>query len=182
MVESTNHTVFCERVWWLSHCKYWSVWVGFLYILVARVPSGHWMTIVSRKGMDPSALVSSTVNWMLWSTEVMWSRNSSLYVEMITIKILSTCLSHRCGGGLMCWGLSTQNFPWVGWLLWGLSETPWLPSQPAHMEHKKGIPQAHLWKTYDVVYCHGFSLMELCILCHLFLDDLKGRFDGHWCE
>ena len=28
-----------DMAWWLSHCKYWLVWVGFLYTLVDRLPS-----------------------------------------------------------------------------------------------------------------------------------------------
>ena len=27
-----------EMWWWLSHCKYWSVWVGFLYTVMDSVP------------------------------------------------------------------------------------------------------------------------------------------------
>ena len=58
--------------WWLSHCKYWLVWVGFLYIVVDRLLSLFGITKVSRKGMDPSALVVSVVNFMFSSIELMW--------------------------------------------------------------------------------------------------------------
>ena len=34
------------RLWWLSHWRYKSVWVGFLYILVVRVPSSCGVTSV----------------------------------------------------------------------------------------------------------------------------------------
>ena len=44
-----------DRWWQLSHCKYKSVYVGFLYTDVRRESSGCGITIVSRKGMDPSA-------------------------------------------------------------------------------------------------------------------------------
>ena len=57
-----------ERWWWLSHCKYWSVCVGFLYTVMDREPSTSGLTIVSKKGMDPSSLLSSTVNLMAGST------------------------------------------------------------------------------------------------------------------
>ena len=53
---------FAEIVWCLSHCRCWSLWIGFLYTVVARVPWGCGVTGVSRKGMEPSAPVSSTVN------------------------------------------------------------------------------------------------------------------------
>ena len=50
--------------WWVSHCKYWLVWVGFLYTVVSILPSLEGVTRVSRKGIDPSILVFSAVNWM----------------------------------------------------------------------------------------------------------------------
>ena len=60
-----EHVCFalCKRVlmilylfamaWRLSHCKYWLVWVGFLYTVVARLPSLCSVTKVSKKGIDP---------------------------------------------------------------------------------------------------------------------------------
>ena len=50
-----------ERLWWLSHCKYWSVRVGFLYTVMDRPPFSSGFTMVSKKGMEPSSLLSSTV-------------------------------------------------------------------------------------------------------------------------
>ena len=38
--------------WWLSHCKYWLVWVGFLYMEVDKLPSPFAVTKLSRKGND----------------------------------------------------------------------------------------------------------------------------------
>ena len=35
-----------ERWWWLSHCRYWSVCVGFLYRVMDRVPSVSGLTSV----------------------------------------------------------------------------------------------------------------------------------------
>ena len=32
-----------ERWWWLSHYRYWSVWVGFLYTVIDKAPSGMLM-------------------------------------------------------------------------------------------------------------------------------------------
>ena len=57
-----------ERWWWLSHCKYWSVCVGFPYTVMDSVPSASGLTTVSKKGMDPSSLLSSTLNLMAGST------------------------------------------------------------------------------------------------------------------
>ena len=49
----------------------WSVCVGFLYTVMDRVPSASGFTIVSKKGMDPSSLLSSTVNLIAGSTLLM---------------------------------------------------------------------------------------------------------------
>ena len=48
-----------ERWWWLSHCSYKSVCVGFLYTDVNRELSGFGKTIVAREGRDLSGLASS---------------------------------------------------------------------------------------------------------------------------
>ena len=53
-----------ERWWWLSHCRYWSAWVGFLCTVIDKVPSTSCFTMVSKKGNAPSSLLVSTVNWM----------------------------------------------------------------------------------------------------------------------
>ena len=83
--------------WWLSHCKYWLVWVGFLYTVVDRLPSFFGVTKVSRKGMDPSALVVSAVNFIFSSMSLMWLKNSSLCSVSKMTKVLSTNLFHKCG-------------------------------------------------------------------------------------
>ena len=67
-----------DMAWWLSNCKYWLVWVGFLYTVVDRLPSLFGVTKVSRKGMDLSALVVSAVNFMFSSMELVWLKTSSL--------------------------------------------------------------------------------------------------------
>ena len=63
MVPTTLY--FDGIVWWLSHCKYKSVRVGFLYTDVLRLPSSLGVMRMSRKGMDLSLLVSSLENLML---------------------------------------------------------------------------------------------------------------------
>ena len=88
--------------WWLSHCKYWLVWVGFLYTVVARLPSLWGVTKMSKKGIDPSALVVSAVNLMFGSSEFMWWKNSSLCCSSRMTKVSSTYLFHRLGGVELC--------------------------------------------------------------------------------
>ena len=53
-------TLYLASMWlWLSHCKYWSTWVGFLYMLVISVQLCSGVTNVSKNGTDLSALVAS---------------------------------------------------------------------------------------------------------------------------
>ena len=91
---------FAEMVWWLSQCRYFSVWVRFLGTVVARLPLGWGMTKVSTKAMEPSPLVSSAVNCMLSLKELICSRNPLLCAVVVVTKVLSTYLLHRCWG----WG------------------------------------------------------------------------------
>ena len=83
--------------WWLSHCKYWSVWVGFLKTVVVKLPSDCVMTMVSKKDIEPSGLVFSAVNFLHSSMELIWLRNSSLCVDLMTTKVSSPNLFHRPG-------------------------------------------------------------------------------------
>ena len=64
------------RLWWLSHCRYWSIWVGFLYTFDVNVPSSWGVTRMSKKGMELSCFCSSVVNCMAGSTEFICCRNS----------------------------------------------------------------------------------------------------------
>ena len=88
-----------EEWWWLSHCKYWSVCVGFLYTVMDREPSASGLTIVSKKGMDPSSLLSSTVNLMAGSTLFMCWRKPCLLASLWMTKVSSTYLPQNVGGG-----------------------------------------------------------------------------------
>ena len=42
-----------DRLWWLSHCKYWSVCVGLQYAVMDKELSAKGVTKVSRKGIAP---------------------------------------------------------------------------------------------------------------------------------
>ena len=53
---------------------------------------------MSRNGIDLSGLVSSIVNLMLSSTELMSFRLSLLWDVFCTTKVLSICLNHRLMG------------------------------------------------------------------------------------
>ena len=86
-----------ERWWRLTHCKYWSVWVGFLYTVIDNLPSASGLTVVSKKGMAPSSLLFSTVNLMAQSTLFMCWRKLCLFSSLWTTKVSSTYLSHILG-------------------------------------------------------------------------------------
>ena len=89
---------FAERWWWLSHCRYWSVWVGFLYTVMDRSPPTSGITMVSNKGMAPSSLLFSTVNWIAGSTLLMCCRKSCLLTSFWMTKVSSTYLCQSLGG------------------------------------------------------------------------------------
>ena len=52
------------RKWLLFQCRYWPVCIGLQYTLTVRVLLGPQATRMFRKGMEPSSLGSSVVNWM----------------------------------------------------------------------------------------------------------------------
>ena len=112
--------------WWLSHCKYWLVWVGFLYIEVDRLTSLFAVIKVSRKGIDPSALVFSTVNCIFSSMAFMCWRNSSLCSVSKMTKVSSTNLLQWLVGCGCFQGLLFQSAPYIYWPLWGWVVTPLL--------------------------------------------------------
>ena len=70
-----------DKWWWLSHCRYWSVWFGFLYTVIDSVLSASGLTMVSKKRMAPSSLLPSTVNLMDRSTLLMCSKKCFLCPE-----------------------------------------------------------------------------------------------------
>ena len=71
MGEGVNNTELGREVMLATHYKYWSVWVGFLYTVMDRLPLSSGFTMVSKKGMDPFSLLSPTVNFMAGSTLLM---------------------------------------------------------------------------------------------------------------
>ena len=91
---------FAEMAWLLFHSKYCSVWMGFLYTVVARVPSGCGRTSVSEKCIESSGLVSSIMNWMHMSIELICWRKLVLWDDFWTTSVSSTYLLHSL------WGIS----------------------------------------------------------------------------
>ena len=52
-----------DRLWWLSHCKYWSVWVGLQYTFILRELYVLGLTKVPRKGIAQSCLLCWKTKW-----------------------------------------------------------------------------------------------------------------------
>ena len=91
-VRVLNTLYLAARLWWLSYCKYWSVWVGFCKLLwrgCFLVPA---RSVCQKRAWKPSCLVSSVVNTMQGSMELL------MY------------LSHGCLNGHLCacWCLSSH--------------------------------------------------------------------------
>ena len=68
-----------DRLWWLSHCKYWSVCVSLQYNVIERELPACGVIKVSRKGMAPFSWVSSTVNLIAGSILLIWFNNACLW-------------------------------------------------------------------------------------------------------
>ena len=87
-----------DKLWWLSHCKYWSLWVGFWYTWKERELSASGVTRVSRKGIAPFARFPSTVNLIAGSILLIWSRNPCLCACCWMTHVSFTNLNHAQGG------------------------------------------------------------------------------------
>ena len=68
-----------DRLWWLSHCKYWSALVGLWYTIMLRELSASGLTKVLRKGVASFSWLPSTVNFILGFILFIWSRKSCLW-------------------------------------------------------------------------------------------------------
>ena len=112
-------------VWWLSHCRYRSVCVGFLKTVLLRLPSSFGIINTSRNGMDPSSLCSSRVNWICWSIQLMWSREALLCDDSKMVNVSSTNLFQKYGGcGAVLMAFSSK-FPYISWQQLDWWENPW---------------------------------------------------------
>ena len=108
-----------ERWWWLSHCKYWSVCVGFLYTVMDREPSASGLTIVSKKGMETILLVvlyckpNGRVN-------TVYVLEEALFVDFL---VDDKSVIHIPAPELRGWGQYLELFvpstPCISWLQWG---------------------------------------------------------------
>ena len=106
-----------ERLWWLSHCKHCSVRVSLWYIFMLRELSASGLTKISRKGIAPFSWLPLTVNFIAWSTLLIWSRKSCLWACCWMTQVPSQNLNQILGGERQTWVLLSQNAPHIGLLL-----------------------------------------------------------------
>ena len=104
------------RLWWLSHWRYKSVWVGFLYKPVVKVPSVWGVIKISRNGMEPSGLASSTVNWMEGSSVLCVRRIPPCMTGVGSQKCHQHTSSRSLRGSIQLWWLCVQNPAYKCWL------------------------------------------------------------------
>ena len=93
-------TLYLEaKLWSLSHWRYWSVWVGFLYTFVVKVPSTLGVRSLRSK-MGWNHLVQLLPWWTWWTCPLGWyvGRISSLCDSCWITKVSSTYLFHILGG------------------------------------------------------------------------------------
>ena len=105
---------FAKRLWWLSHYKYWLVWVGLWYTFMLRELSVSGLTKVSRKGIAPFSWLPSTVNFIAGSILFIWSRKSCFWAFCWMTQVSSTNLYQNLGGERQTWVLLSQNAQYTG--------------------------------------------------------------------
>ena len=163
-VKILNTLYLTDRLWWLSQCKYWSVWVGFLYTVVDKFLSYSGVTWVSRKGIDPSGLVSSVINWIWRSMELMFSRKWFLCSSFLDDKGYHPHTLPRVfgwvGDMLIAWLQSLQEKVVHNWAY------GWLPAHVhnTYLEQEIGVLEAEFQQDSDVWYGHGCPIRGFCIL------------------
>ena len=84
-----------DILWWLLHCKYWSVWVGLWYTVMERELSASGVTKASRKGIAPFPWLPSTVNLIAGSMLLICSRNPCLWACCWKTNVSSTYFTPR---------------------------------------------------------------------------------------
>ena len=102
------------RLWLLSHWRYWSIW-GVSVYLCGKGSMWQGVTKMSRTGMEPSGLASSTVNWMDVSTVLICWKNSSLCDFCELQKYHPHIFSRSLEDSVQCWWHCTQRPPCKYW-------------------------------------------------------------------
>ena len=125
MHKGTDYTIFWCKVKVVIHWRYRSVWVGFPYTFVVKVPSDWGVTKMSRNGIEPSGLASSTVNWMMYPL-CRYVGKSHPCVTSVELQMYHQHISSRSlVGSVQCWWLMAQRPPCKYLQQLDLHVTPW---------------------------------------------------------
>ena len=106
-----------DKLWLLSHGRYKSVWVGFLYTPMVKVPSVSGVMMVSKKGWNHHPWIPQ--QWTGWKGPLSWCAwGILLCVNWCWItKVSSTYLFHILGGAVLLRWLCFQRLPCRCWPL-----------------------------------------------------------------
>ena len=113
-----------DKLWWLSHCKYWSVWVGLQYTVNEKELSASGVTKVSRKGIPPFPWEPSTVNLIAGSMLLIYSRKTCLSILCWMTHVSSTNLYQYLGGLEVEWRASLSKCSMYRLATMGLTGDP----------------------------------------------------------
>ena len=137
-----------------------------MYTLVFKLPSSLMVTRASKKGMEPSLLLASFVNWILSSMVFKWLKKLSSCIFWMITNVSSTNLLQKVGGVVLCLWFVSQRPPYVNWLLWGSVVNPWMPPlfmEPA-LEDEACVVETELQQTDDVLYCHECFMLKFLVI------------------
>ena len=141
----------------------------FLYTVMDKVLSDSGLKMVSKNGMAPSSLVSSTVSLMAGSTLLMHSRKFCLCSFYWMIKVSSTYLNQILGGWRLYLGFFAQTTPCTGWPLWGLLGNPWLSIQPVCRTDPEKQSKYCVGRTLVIGLCPELVEQSCPLKCYLVL-------------
>ena len=126
-----------DRLWWLFHCTYWSVWVDLQYTVMERELSASGVIKVSRKGR-PNSLFTfhSKVDFWIYAIDML---QGCLFMGLLLddkgVIHIPKPMPSVVGGGLE--SLFLKMFPVTPWLKIG-------PSQNLLHIHNNGQAQTNL--------------------------------------
>ena len=188
-----NVLALCERVlitlyleaklWLLSHWRYWSVWVGFLYTFVGRVPSALGLLKDPKMGWNHLVQLLLWLNLMDVSTWLMCWNSSSCDSCWIT-KVSSTYLFHILG---VCHAIfmalssktSYRCLPQVGSLvipwqhLWYVQKIDYQTGSRCWLDKSPATSRCYLLtKWFLLVVLCPVLVFFLSLLWHLFFESI----------
>ena len=105
---------FAERWWWLSHCRYWSVWVDFSVHSHGQIPISLWVYNGVQEGDGTILLLGLLCKLDGRVNTVNAFRRSCLWSSFWMTNVSSTYLNQSLWGGVQYWELFAQSTPCIG--------------------------------------------------------------------